>query len=90
MFLRDDAGKLDVMKCLHLWFGKSNETDIEIRTKFGANVELALQEQYEEWKKTPQGCLALMILVDQFPQNIYRHTIHSFDGDKMARSIVRE
>jgi Ca2+-binding EF-hand superfamily protein len=29
-----------------------------------------------------------MILIDQFPRNIYRHTIHSFDGDKMARTIV--
>jgi uncharacterized protein (DUF924 family)/Ca2+-binding EF-hand superfamily protein len=88
MFLRDSHGKLDVMQCLTLWFGKSNETDIAIQSRFGEHVALALQGGYDEWKATPRGCLALMILIDQFPRNIYRHTIHSFDGDKMARTIV--
>ncbi len=90
MFLRDEQGELDVMACLGLWFGKSNETDIEIKTRFGKHVEKALEGDYSEWKKTPRGCLALMILIDQFPRNIYRHTVHSFDGDKMARTIVDE
>jgi uncharacterized protein (DUF924 family)/Ca2+-binding EF-hand superfamily protein len=90
MFLRDETGALDVMGCLGLWFGKSNDTDIEIKTRFGKHVETALQGGYNSWKKTPRGCLALMILVDQFPRNIYRHTVHSFDGDNMARKIVDE
>lgn len=90
MFLRDSAGRLDVMRCLGLWFGKSNDTDIEIKKRFGSHVEGALRGDYDHWKKTPKGCLALMILVDQFPRNIYRHTIHSFDGDKVARTIVDE
>ena len=88
MYLRDASGTLDVMKCLALWFGKSNDTDIEIETRFGAHVSSALKGAYDGWKKTPRGCLALMILVDQFPRNIYRHTIQSFAGDKMARAIV--
>jgi uncharacterized protein (DUF924 family)/Ca2+-binding EF-hand superfamily protein len=90
MFLRDGGGELDVMGCLGLWFGKSNDTDIEIKTRFGEHVATALQGGYDFWKKTPRGCLALMILVDQFPRNIYRHTVHSFDGDTMARKIVDE
>jgi uncharacterized protein (DUF924 family) len=88
MFLRDDSGTLDVMKCLGLWFGKSNNTDIEISTRFGSHVSAALTGAYDGWKKTPRGCLALMILIDQFPRNIYRHTVQSFAGDKMARAIV--
>lgn len=88
MFLRDADGNLDVMRCLGLWFGKSNDTDIEIKTRFGEHVKTALSGGYDAWKETPRGCLALMILVDQFPRNVYRHTIHSFDGDKMARTIV--
>ncbi|KAG4436484.1 hypothetical protein IFR05_008025 [Cadophora sp. M221] len=88
MFLRDPTGTLDAMRCLGLWFGKSNDTDIEIKTRFGSHVALALSGGYESWKTTPRGCLALMILVDQFPRNIYRHTVNSFSGDKMARSIV--
>ncbi|KAH9207111.1 hypothetical protein DL95DRAFT_314267, partial [Leptodontidium sp. 2 PMI_412] len=88
MFLRDPTGKLDVMRCLGLWFGKSNDTDIEIKTRFGSHVALALSGGYDSWEATPRGCLALMILVDQFPRNIYRHTVNSFSGDKMPRSIV--
>jgi uncharacterized protein (DUF924 family) len=88
MFLRDGSGTLDVMKCLGLWFGKRNDTDIEIKTRFGGHVAAALTGVYDEWKKTPRGCLALMILVDQFPRNIYRHTVQSFAGDNMARTIV--
>jgi uncharacterized protein (DUF924 family) len=88
MFLRDGSGTLDVMKCLGLWFGKSNDTEIETKTRFGTFVAAALTGVYDEWKKTPRGCLALMILVDQFPRNIYRHTVQSFAGDKIARTIV--
>src|ERR1700709_2374160 len=86
MFLRDSAGKLDLIKCLGLWFGKSNDTDIEIKSRFGEHIRTALDGGYDVWKQTPRGCLALMILIDQFPRNIYRHTVHSFDGDKMART----
>jgi len=90
MFLRNPDGKLDVMRCLGLWFGKRNDTDIEIQSKFGDHVHQALQGTYDTWRSTSRGCLALMILVDQFPRNIYRHTIHSFDGDRMAVTIADE
>ncbi|KAN0090544.1 EF-hand [Hyaloscypha variabilis] len=90
MFLRDNNGSLDMMGCLGLWFGKSNDTDIEIKTLFGHHIAAALTGAYDDWKKTPRGCLALMILVDQFPRNIYRHTVQSFAGHKIARTIVDE
>jgi uncharacterized protein (DUF924 family)/Ca2+-binding EF-hand superfamily protein len=88
MFLRDCDGRLDVLGCVELWFGKSNETDIEIKTRFGEQVEKAIQGGYTEWERTPRGCLALMILVDQFPRNIYRHTVRMFDGNTIGRRIV--
>jgi uncharacterized protein (DUF924 family)/Ca2+-binding EF-hand superfamily protein len=90
MFLRHEDGRLDIAGCLKLWFGKKLETDIEIKNRFGEHVRAALQGGYDSWKTQPRGCLALMILVDQFPRNIYRHTVHSFDGDRMAKSIVDE
>lgn len=88
MFRRREDGDLDMMACLSLWFGKSNETDIEIKQRFGEHVAAALKGGFKEWEETPRGCLALMILVDQFPRNIYRHTVHMYDGDKRARAIV--
>jgi uncharacterized protein (DUF924 family)/Ca2+-binding EF-hand superfamily protein len=90
MFRRQSGpdSPLDAMACLRLWFGKSNDTDIEIQSRFGSHVAIALQGKLDHWRKTPRGCLALMILIDQFPRNIYRHTIRSFAGDKMSRDMV--
>ncbi len=88
MFRRYADGQLDVMQCLHLWFGKSNETHIEIEELFGTHVTAALNGTYSEWNNTPRGCLAHMILVDQFPRNLYRNTVRSFAGDGLARQIA--
>ncbi|KAE9365747.1 hypothetical protein N431DRAFT_472344 [Stipitochalara longipes BDJ] len=88
IFLRDESGGLNVMEFLGLWFGKSNDTDIEIKTLFRHHFAAALTSAYNDWKITPRGCLALMILIHQFPQNIYRYTVQSFAGDKIARTIV--
>lgn len=88
MFLRRPDGSLDVMECLKLWFGKGTSTDISIRNRFGEHVENALKGRYAHWRWTPRGCLALMILLDQFPRNVYRHTVDMYAGDEMARQIV--
>ena len=90
MFRREfgPGSPLDAMACLRLWFGKSNDTDIEIESRFGSHVAAALEGKLGHWQKTPRGCLALMILIDQFPRNIYRHTVRSFAGDKMSRNMV--
>lgn len=88
MFRRTASGALDLVASLTLWFGKSNATDIEIEERFGVQVAAAIKGDFADWEDTPRGCLALMILTDQFPRNIYRHTIHMYDGDKRARSLV--
>lgn len=88
MFLRRTDGTLDVIACMKLWFGKSNDTDVEIRERFGTHVEAALKGTYNNWVETARGCLALMILIDQFPRNVYRDRVNMFDGDKKARKIV--
>jgi uncharacterized protein (DUF924 family) len=88
MFRRRPDGSLDTMDCLKLWFGKGTNTDIEIRNRFGEHVENALQGRYAHWRWTARGCVALMILLDQFPRDVYRHTVEMYAGDKDARSIV--
>jgi len=88
MFLSDDAGNLDAMKCLSLWFGKSQDTDNKIRKKYGDLVSDAIAGKLDHWMESPRGCLALMILLDQFPRNLYRHTVHMYDGDKKAMQMV--
>lgn len=48
------------------------------------------RSELDDWMDTPHGCLALMILLDQFPRNIYRHTVQMYDGDKKSMEIVNK
>jgi uncharacterized protein (DUF924 family) len=72
-----------------LWFEKSQATDDEIRTRFGAAVEAALQGAFEDWRKTPHGALALILLLDQFTRNVFRDTPRAFAGDARALATAQ-
>ena len=60
---------------MNLWFGKSPKTDDYIRKTFGKDVYNAVEGKYDHWIGNPDECLALIILLDQFPRNIYRHQV---------------
>lgn len=62
--------------------------DEPLRERFGDVVEAALDGAYEEWTQTPQGMLALILLVDQFPRHIYRGTARQYDGDARALQLA--
>ena len=64
---------------MNLWFGKSPATDDYIQKEFGKMVVEARDGQYDDWVSHPLECLALIILLDQFPRNIYRHKVHPSD-----------
>jgi len=70
-----------------LWFGKSPALDTEIETKFGHLVEKAAKGDLDEWTSDPCECLALIILLDQFPRNIFRHKPKMYDTDAKAQSV---
>lgn len=72
------------------WFKKSDAFDTEIDLCFGAEVEAALQGRLDAWRRTPDGSLALVILLDQCTRNIYRGTPRAFAGDAQALAIARE
>ena len=71
------------------WFAKSPIFDEAIRLKFEPTHHYAALGRYMAWAETPQGALALMILLDQFPRNLYRGTGHAYATDPLARSIAR-
>jgi uncharacterized protein (DUF924 family) len=71
-----------------LWWSADPAVDAEIATRFGARVEQALAGALEGWRATPRGCLALVILLDQFTRNIGRGTAAAFRGDAQALEIV--
>ena len=61
---------------MNLWFGKSPQTDDYITKTFGKIVLEARDGKYDDWVAHPLECLALIILLDQFPRNIYRHKVN--------------
>lgn len=67
------------------WFGKDRETDQKIREKFEEDIERAGRGDYDHWIKSPEDCLALIILLDQFPRNVYRNSPKAFAHDPKAR-----
>jgi uncharacterized protein (DUF924 family) len=70
-----------------LWFGGAETTDRQIRERFAADVERADAGGYDGWRAFPRGTLALLILLDQFPRNIYRGSPRAYDFDGKAREL---
>lgn len=70
------------------WFGADTEFDSAIRDRFEDTHLLAAKGGLAEWEETPQGALALLLLTDQFPRNLYRGSAHAFATDPLARGIT--
>jgi len=73
-----------------LWWTKHPDTDREIRQRFESCVRKATDGELDGWAATPRGRLALIILTDQFPRNMYRNTPTSFAYDALARRWCEE
>ena len=72
------------------WFGTDPQQDRRIHEEFGDLVEQALQGKLDDWAKTTEGRLALILLLDQFCRNIFRGTPKAFAGDKQALKLCVE
>ena len=72
------------------WFEKDAAFDAAIRLKFEPTHHAAARGEYERWIDSADGALALLILLDQFPRNLYRGTAHSWATDPLARRITAE
>lgn len=70
------------------WFRGGPAVDAEIRGQFGDLIEKARASKLTAWTEHPQGTLALLILLDQFPRNVFRGTPASFSSDSMALDIA--
>lgn len=73
-----------------LWFTKLEETDEEIRHRFGALLVEALAGRLRAEAQHPLGWLALLIVLDQFTRNAYRGTPKAFAGDPLARQLAHD
>jgi uncharacterized protein (DUF924 family) len=70
------------------WFGKAEATDREIRERFEEDHLRAARGELSAWEASARGRLALVILLDQFPRNIYRGTPHAFATDGLAYALA--
>ncbi len=66
------------------WYESSMEIDAAIRDRFQADVDAAAGGEYDAWCSNARSALALVILFDQFPRNIYRGTAQAFAHDSRA------
>lgn len=71
------------------WFQKSDEVDEAIRTRFEHLIEPVHAGKYSHWLEVPEGRLAAILVLDQFPRNLYRREPRSFAYDERARELVQ-
>lgn len=66
------------------WFAATPELDREIREKFERSWERAAAGELDDWQQSPDACLALIILLDQLPLNMFRGQAKSFQTEAKA------
>ncbi len=71
-----------------MWFKKDDAFDARFRERFEAAHLAAARRELDPWAETPEGSLALLILLDQFPRNVFRGTGHAFATDPLARHFA--
>ena len=69
------------------WFKPTPEFDQEVRDRLGALHDRGAAGDLGDWETTPEGCLALLILLDQAPRNMFRDDARSFATDATARGV---
>lgn len=70
------------------WFAKDDAFDALIRRRFLVEVEAAARGELNAWEETPEGVYALLLLLDQFPRNLYRGSSQAFAADPLALAVA--
>lgn len=70
------------------WFARDEAFDAEIRDRFLATHEAAAAGRLSDWEATADGAYALLILLDQFPRNLFRGSPRAFATDEQALHVA--
>jgi uncharacterized protein (DUF924 family) len=70
------------------WFKKDTAFDGDIRNRFIATYEAAVAGRLSDWERTAEGALALTIVLDQFPRNMFRGDTRTYTADPLARAVA--
>jgi len=85
---RADDGE-EVTRRFMIWFRPNPAYDLIIRERFTAILERAVTGEFNDWAQTARGSLALIIMLDQFPRNIFRGEPRAFATDERAVAISK-
>jgi len=95
----DDTSLLDrqvepFRTCFSRWYGKQRAIDDEMRARFEPALLAAARDgrlwdrEVAAWQSAPDGLLALVLLLDQFPRNMYRDTARMYEYDALALGVT--
>ena len=84
-----DSVALSYAERRKLWFGKDEGVDQQIRQLFSDTYDQAVAGHCKIWQSSPVGCLALILLLDQFPRNMFRGDAKAFATDTQALKITQ-
>ena len=88
---------LKIKEILNFWFvetpaekrfKKDLKFDQVIKKRFLNDYKLAVQNKLDDWQDTEKGCLALIILLDQFSRNLFRESRKAFEQDKKSKAVL--
>ena len=71
------------------WWNKDPAFDETIRSRYLGHYRGAAAGELDQMEQTPEGALALILLLDQFPRNMFRGRPESYAGDEQARALAR-
>ncbi|NMG20489.1 DUF924 family protein [Brasilonema bromeliae] len=83
------SGSPDYGKPKSFWFSKKPEFDEELRIRFLTDYQKAAGGYLDDWMDFPDSCLALILLLDQFPRSMFRDTPEAFATDWEALSVAQ-
>jgi uncharacterized protein (DUF924 family) len=70
------------------WFTRDGEFDATVRTRFLAVHDAAAAGLLAAWEDTADGAMALLIVLDQFPRNMFRGSARAYASDALARAVA--
>ena len=70
------------------WYAKDDAFDAEVAHRFRALWDAAVEDRLASWQATDDGMLASILVLDQFPRNIFRNDPRAFSSDRLARDLA--
>src|ERR1700674_1203239 len=70
------------------WYKRDAAFDAEVRSRFLGLWQKAAAGELTSWEATDDGALALVIVLDQFPRNMFRDDVRTYSSDALARAVA--